>query len=150
MSILIPEAYLNQHRVLERIYNSPSVQKFPNIAELSAELNLTEDEVIQASYLLVGRGFASVSRESRPFIVRCTPEGSNALMQRILLDEGKEKAKANILRWTQIAGIITASIISLSTFVMNTISTITNARKIEVLQAEINSIKSQDKVARKP
>lgn len=144
MTYLVPKLYLNQHRVLSKLYNVPSVREFPNIEEISISLNLSIDDVMQAAHLLKGRGFAFIHRDKHPFIVGCTPDGAQALLQRVLIEEGKEKAKANILRWTQIAGIIVASVISISTFVLNALTTVSNSHKIEVMQAELKQLKESN------
>ena len=62
-------------------------------------------------------------------------------MQKVILDEGREKAKANLLRWTQIAGILIASTIGIGTFIVNTLNTIHNSKNIEVLKADVISLK---------
>lgn len=144
--IFVPKLYLNQHRVLEKVYDVPSVQKFPNIDELSTSLQLDKDEVMQAAHLLKGRGFAFVQRDKRPFVVECTPEGAQALLQQALIEEGKEKGKANFLRGIQIFGIIVASFISIITFVVNTLVTAKNANKIEEIRAEVTSLKEAQKM----
>ena len=141
MKHFAPKLFVNQHQVLEKIYNVPSVREFPNVEELAASLQLREDEVMQAAYLLQGRGFANVNRGKRPCVISCTPEGGQALMQKVILDEGREKAKANLLRWTQIAGILIASTIGIGTFIVNTLNTIHNSKNIEVLKADVISLK---------
>ena len=62
-------------------------------------------------------------------------------MQKAILDEGKEKAKTNLLRWTQITGILIASIISVGTFLVNISTTIGNSKNIEALKAEVKFLK---------
>ncbi|RZK29234.1 MAG: hypothetical protein EOO61_20920 [Hymenobacter sp.] len=143
--ILVPRLYLNQHRVLEKIYDVPNAQEFPDISELSKSLQLDEKEVMQAAYLLKGRGFAFVQRDKQPFVVGCTPEGAQALLQQSLLEEGKEKMNANLLRGAQIFGIVIASVISIATFIMNSLITVKNSNRIEALKVEVNSLKENRK-----
>ncbi|MBT9395217.1 hypothetical protein KLP40_18760 [Hymenobacter sp. NST-14] len=139
----ISKININQHRVLEKIYNVPSVNEFPDVRKIAQDLTLSEEDVLQAAALLHGRGFASINRTTRPFTIVCKPEGAQALFQKILLEEGKEKAKVNMLRWLQMTGIFIAAIISVSTFVMNIISTMNNAKAIESLKSEITLLKRQ-------
>ena len=141
MRYFVPKIFVNQHRVLEKIYNVASIREFPNVKELGTALQLNEDEIMQAAYLLKGRGFANVNRDKRPFIISCTPEGGQALLQKAILDEGKEKAKTNLLRWTQITGILIASIISVGTFLVNVSTTISNSKNIEALKTEVKFLK---------
>ena len=148
MKYFVSKQFVNQHLVLEKIYNVPSVREFPNVQELANSLQLSEDDVMQAAHLLKGRGFANVNREKRPFVISCTPDGAQALLQRAILDEGREKAKANLLRWMQIAGIVVASTISVGTFLVNILSTIRNANDIEMLKLDINSLKRDAAIER--
>ena len=141
MKYFAPKLFINQHRVLEKIYNVPSVRDFPNVRELTMSLGLSEDEIMQAAYLLKGRGFANVSRDKQPFVISCTPNGGQAFLQQAILDEGRERFKANLLRWMQVGGILVASIISIGTFAINTLSTINNSKNIEALKAEVISLK---------
>jgi hypothetical protein len=143
MNFFVPKLSLNQHRVLERIYDVPSVYEFPNMHELGNSLNMSEDEVMQAAHLLKGRGFAFINRDKRPFVVGCTPEGAQALLQKVLLEEGKEKAKSNALRWMQMGGIIIAASISICTFVINTVVTVNNSKTIEGQRIEIAYLKER-------
>jgi hypothetical protein len=141
MNLFVPKLYTNQHRVLEKVYNVPSVREFPNIDGISKSLKLSVDDVMQAAHLLKGRGFAFVNRDKLPFVVGCTPDGAQALLQKALIEEGKEKGKTNLLRWMQITGILVASTISIGTFILNTISTVNNSRSIETLKAGVNTLK---------
>lgn len=143
--IFVPKSYINQQRVLEKIYNVPSIGEFPNVQELVESLKLSEDEVMQAAHLLQGRGFAFVDRDKRPFVVGCTPEGAQALLQQVILEEGRERGKANLLRWMQIAGILVASTISIGTFITNTLNTANNSKNIEALKADVTSLKRESK-----
>ena len=106
-------------------------------------LELNENDIMQASYLLKGRGFANVNRASKPFIITYTPDGAQALLQRVLLDEGKEKAKTNLLRWAQIVGILVASAISINTFILNILNTRNNSKNIKDLKLEIDHLKKE-------
>ena len=83
----------------------------------------------------MGKGLVNVDRSKKPFVVTCTPDGAQTLIQKSLLDEGREKAKANLLRWMQMTGILVAALISVSTFVVNIINTDNNSKNIEHLKA---------------
>ncbi|GAB2965837.1 hypothetical protein GCM10027048_39740 [Hymenobacter coalescens] len=90
----------------------------------------------------------SVDRNQRPFVIRCSPEGATAYLQKKLLSEGKEKGWANFLRWTQIAGILIASIIGLITFAMNIVKTDSNSTKIQQLESDVRLLKANYKIDR--
>ncbi|MBD2714754.1 hypothetical protein KBK19_06890 [Microvirga sp. STR05] len=139
--MFVPKLYRNQHLVLGESYNSPSVNQFPDVEQIAVRTNLAKDDVMQAAYLLKGKGYVHVNRDKKPFIVACSPEGAQAYLQKKLLEEGKEKGKAELLRWIQIMGIVTASFIGLATFVNNLIKTDDNAARIKVLELKVHSMR---------
>ncbi|WP_139362048.1 hypothetical protein [Hymenobacter sp. CRA2] len=145
MRFLIPPVFVRQHRVLDQVYNVPSINDFPNVSEIANSTGMTEDEVVQAAYLLLERGMVSIDRGHKPYIIRCSPEGASAYLQKKLLAEGDEKGKANLLRWMQIFGIIVAASITISTFIMNLIKTDSNTNRITKVESEIQLLKAKPK-----
>ncbi|RPD50270.1 hypothetical protein DNI29_05600 [Hymenobacter sediminis] len=143
--MILPKIYKNQHLVLGASYNAPSVNQFPNIDQIASETRILPEDVLQAAYLLNMNGLVHIQREKTPFIVVCSPEGAKAFLSRKLLEDGKEKGKANLLRWAQILGIAVASFISVATYINNLIKTNENTSRIKELEMKVYGQSEKDR-----
>ena len=125
--MLAPTKYILQHKVLQRTYmskkNGNGETEWHNVDELANLFSTSEEKVLQAAHLLSERKMVFVNRKSKPYVIACTPVGATAYFQKILLDEGREKIRSEVLRYLQMAGIFTASIIGILTFVSNVLLT---------------------------
>lgn len=111
----------------------------PTVNELMTITKKTEGYVLRAVKSLEEKGL--IAYQTQTHKVYCTPKGEIILRKEDILEDGWEKFKVNLLRWMQIAGIITASSIAIATFILT--YTTTNSNKVEIgkLQKEIELLK---------
>lgn len=109
--LYVSRIYRLQHAILSEAWNTTDKDesgqlKWPTIDELVTRLKKPKVTVLRAVNYLQEKEFTHWDRDRD--IVVSRPKGQIALFKEELLDEGWEKAKTNLLRWVQIAGILAA------------------------------------------
>lgn len=143
MRLYVPQFYRLQQKVLNQSWNHENGtnggSEAPSIDELILLTHESKSQILRAVNALQEKELAFHNPQTDK--VHCRPKGKLILFKEDILDEGWEKFKVNLLRWMQIVGIITASAIAVSTFVLT--YTTTNSNKIEIgkLQKEIEYLK---------
>lgn len=123
--LYVPEIYRLQHAVLSEAWNTTErdeVQQliWPTIDELSVRLKKPRRKILIAVNFLQEKELTHWDRNRD--IVASRPKGQIALFKEELLDEGWEKAKANLLRWVQIIGILAAIFFGYQKFKTDSVS----------------------------
>lgn len=113
----------------------------PTVGDLILTTKKTERLVLRAVKILEDKGL--IAYQTQTHKVYCTPKGEIILHKEDILEDGWEKFKVNLLRWMQIAGIVTASSIAIATFILTYITTNNNKIDISKLQKEIELLKQK-------
>ena len=141
--LYVPSLYRLQQKVLNLSWDHDAGQNSgsdaPTVDELVSITGKTKEQVMRAVKTLEEKGLIGYQIQTTK--VYCSPKGALILHKEDILEEGWERFKANLLRWTQIFGIFTASMIAIATFILT--YTTTNSNKVEIgnLQKEIELLK---------
>ena len=115
--LYVPQFHKLQHVILQEAWDKPEMQGGqligPTINQLVDLTRASEPQVLRAVQYLKERGF--VHNDPKANVV-CSPIGEVALHKEDLLEEGWEKFKANLLRWTQIGCLLVGAIIAVANF----------------------------------
>lgn len=109
--LYVPEIYRLQHAILSEAWNTTDRDEsgqleWPTIDELAIRLKKPKRKILIAVNFLQEKELTHWERQRD--IVASRNKGQTALFKEELLNEGWEKAKTNLLRWVQIAGILAA------------------------------------------
>lgn len=145
--LYIPPYYRTQHKILLRAWSSDKISEgvynWPSLEELQNSITeVSKDEVKRAVYALHYDECIYYDKEKNIIAFR-VPKGADALFKESFLEQGWEKFKANFLRWTQIFGILSGSLIAIFTFILNYTATSKNIEEIAKLKTEVQAIKQK-------
>lgn len=145
MRIYVPKFYRIQQKILIRSWDhhngKDGKSDAPSIEELISLTKTNEVDVLRAVNALSDKELVVHNQQQGK--VYCKPKGKVALLKEDVLEQGWEKFKVDLLRWTQIVGIASATTIGVATFILSVATTNRNKIEIEALKREVQALRQK-------